>query len=377
MAYEQGPIRPPSEAESLFLRVTRNCPWNKCLFCPVYKRKKFSRRPVDEIKADIMEMKKEVDKVKSYLSKFNDPNNGDSFPREVLELIYRQEPGLLQIALWLFRGGKNVFLQDGDNLNMPADKLAEVLLYLREQFPTVERITTYARSKTACRRSVDELKMLKDAGLTRVHIGLETGHDPLLKYMEKGVTAEEHVEGGLKIKEAGLSLSEYVLLGLGGRAMWEGHALDTAKVLSKIDPDFLRIRTLAIRKGIPLFEKYEAGEFEPLDDDGLAREEKLLFENLTGSGYVVSDHILNLLEEVQGSLAQDKPFMLGVMDSYLSMTEEKRVNFSLGRRMGIYRYLRDMKEMGLFNQVEGVRKRLRDEGRDIAQFVSEYKGRYV
>ncbi|MDO9536627.1 MAG: radical SAM protein [Bacillota bacterium] len=374
MSYEQGPIRPPSEAESLFVRVTRNCPWNKCLFCPAYKRKKFSRRPVDEIKADILEMKKEVDKVKSYLSKFN---GADGFPREALELIYRQEPELLQIALWLFRGGKNVFLQDGDNLNMPAEKLAEVLTFLREQFPTVERITTYARSKTACRRSVSELKMLKDAGLTRVHIGLESGHDPLLKYMDKGVTAEEHVEGGLKIKEAGLSLSEYVLLGLGGRAMWKGHALDTAKVLSRIDPHYIRIRTLAIREGIPLYEQYQAGEFEPLDDDGLALEEKLLFENLSGSSYVVSDHMLNLLEEVQGSLAHDKPFMLGVMDSYLSMTEEKRANFSLGRRMGIYRYLRDMNDMGLFNQVEGVRKRLRDEGKDIAQFLTEYKGRYV
>jgi radical SAM superfamily enzyme YgiQ (UPF0313 family) len=374
MSYEQGPIRPPSEAESLFVRVTRNCPWNKCLFCPAYKRKKFSRRPVDEIKADILEMKKAADKVKSYLLKFN---GADSFPREALELIYRQEPELLQIALWLFRGGKNVFLQDGDNLNMPAEKLAEVLNFLKEQFPTVERITTYARSKTVCRRSVPELKMLKDAGLTRVHIGLETGHDPLLKYMDKGVTAEEHVQGGLKVKEAGLSLSEYVLLGLGGREMWEGHALDTAAVLSRIDPDFIRIRTLAIRKGIPLFEKYQAGEFEPLDDDGLAREEKLLFENLSGSSYVVSDHMLNLLEEVQGSLTDDKPFMLGVIDSYLSMAEEKRANFSLGRRMGIYRYLRDMNDPPLFNQVEGVRKRLSEEGKDIAKFVAEYKGRYV
>jgi len=374
MSYEQGPIRPPSEAESLFIRVTRNCPWNKCLFCPAYKRNKFSRRTVEEIKGDILEIKTDVDKVKSYVSKFNE---GDSFPREALELIYRQEPELLQIALWLFRGGKNVFLQDGDNLNMPAAQLAEVLNFLKEQFPTVDRITTYARSKTACRRSVDELKMLRDAGLTRVHIGLESGHDPLLKYMDKGVTAEEHVEGGLKIKEAGLSLSEYVLLGLGGRAMWKGHALDTAKVLSKIDPHFIRIRTLAIRKGIPLYEQYQAGEFEPLDDDGLAREEKLLFENLSGTGYVVSDHMLNLLEEVEGSLSTDKQFMLGVMDSYLSMTDEERANFSLGRRMGVYRYLRDMKDMGLFNQVEGVRKRLRDEGKDVAKYLTEYTGRYV
>lgn len=374
MSFEQGPIRPPSEAESLFVRVTRNCPWNKCLFCPTYKGKKFTRRTVDEIKEDIQEMKKAAEKVKSYVSKFNAV---DSFPREALELIYRREPDLLQIAFWLFRGGKNVFLQDGDNFNMPPEQLAEVLFFLREQFPTVERITTYARSKSVCRRSVSELKMLKEAGLSRVHIGLETGHDPLLEYMRKGLTAEEHVEAGLKVKEAGLSLSEYVLLGLGGRAMWKVHALDTAKVLSRIDPHFIRIRTLAIREGIPLLEKYQAGEFEPLDDDALALEEKLLFENLNGSSYIVSDHILNLLEEVEGSLPHDKPLMLGIIESYLSMPDEKRANFSLGRRLGIYRYLRDMKDMELFKQVEGLRERLRAEGRNQTEFLNEYKGKYL
>ena len=153
----------------------------------------------------------------------------------MLEYIYHHEPNLLQIAFWLYRGGKNVFLQDGDNLTMPADKLAEILIFIREQFPTVERITTYTRAKTAGRRSVAELAMLKEAGLTRVHVGLETGYNPLLDYMRKGITAEEHIEAGLKIKEAGLSLSEYVILGLGGRSMWKEHALETAKVLSKID----------------------------------------------------------------------------------------------------------------------------------------------
>lgn len=213
MTFEQGPIRPPSEAESLFIRVTRNCPWNKCLFCHVYKKQKYSRRTVEEIKEDIIAMHEASLRVKAYALKAGD---GVNITRGTLEYVYRREPELLQIALWLYKGGKNVFLQDADNLTMPAEKLAEVLSFIKEKFPTVERITTYTRSKTVSRRSVEELKMLREAGLSRVHIGLESGYDPLLAYMCKGVSAEEHIEAGLKAKEAGLSLSEYVMLGLGG-----------------------------------------------------------------------------------------------------------------------------------------------------------------
>lgn len=374
MHFEQGPIRPPSEAESLFVRVTRNCPWNKCLFCHVYKGEKFSRRSVEEIKDDILAMEKAASRVESYALKLD---SSGRITRDVLEYIYHREPDLLQIAFWLYRGGKNVFLQDGDNLIMPADKLVEVLHFIKEQFPSVERITTYTRAKTAGKRSVEELAALKEAGLTRVHVGLETGYDPLLDFVRKGITAEEHIEAGLKIKEAGLSLSEYVILGLGGREMWKEHALETARVLSRIDPHFIRIRTLAMREDIPLLEKVHSGEFQPSNDDETVIEEKLLLENLSGTGYLVSDHILNLLEDVEGDLAHDKPSMLGVVDSYLAMPTEERANFCLGRRLSIYRYMRDMNDTKRYEQVKKLRQHLKDTGQDQDEFLIQYRGNFI
>jgi biotin synthase-like enzyme len=374
MTFEQGPIRPPSEAESLFIRVTRNCPWNKCLFCHVYKKQKYSRRTVEEIKEDIIAMHEASLKVKAYALKAGD---GVNITRDTLEYVYRREPELLQIALWLYKGGKNVFLQDADNLTMPAEKLAEVLSFIKEKFPMVERITTYTRSKTVSRRSVEELKMLREAGLSRVHIGLESGYDPLLAYMCKGVSAAEHIEAGLKAKEAGLSLSEYVMLGLGGRALWREHALETARVLSIIDPHFIRIRTLTIRQGIPLLEKVQTGEFQPLKDDEIVREERLLLDNLDGTGYYISDHILNLLEEVEGDLSHDKAAMIGVIDRYLDMPPEERANFRVGRRVGIYRYLDDMHDARRYSQVESLRKRLQQEGWDEDEFLDDFRGRYL
>ena len=374
MTFEQGPIRPPSEAESLFIRVTRNCPWNKCLFCHVYKKQKYSRRTVEEIKEDIIAMHEASLKVKAYALKAGD---GVNITRDTLEYVYRREPELLQIALWLYKGGKNVFLQDADNLTMPAEKLAEVLSFIKEKFPTVERITTYTRSKTVSRRSVEELKMLREAGLSRVHIGLESGYDPLLAYMCKGVSAAEHIEAGLKAKEAGLSLSEYVMLGLGGRALWREHAPETARVLSIIDPHFIRIRTLTIRQGIPLLEMVQTGEFQPLKDDEIVSEERLLLDNLDGTGYYISDHILNLLEEVEGDLSHDKAAMIGVIDRYLDMPPEERANFRVGRRVGIYRYLDDMHAARRYSQVESLRKRLQQEGWDEDEFLDDFRGRYL
>ena len=373
MYFEQGPIRPPSEAESLLIRLTRNCPWNKCLFCPVYKNRKFSRRSTEEIKNDILAIKEAEEKVWMYVFQLGE----NEVTREVLQLVYDHEPELLHLAFWLFRGGKNVFLQDADCMAMPPEQLAEVLLFIKEQFPSVQRITTYGRSKTISRRSVEQLRMLKEAGLTRIHTGLETGCDPLLKFMCKGVTAEEHIQAGLKVKEAGLNLCEYVLLGLGGRKYWREHALDTAMVLSTIDPHFVRFRTLAARRGSPLIKYIESGEFQVQNDDGLAMEERLLLQNFDGSGYVVSDHILNLLEEVQGRLPDDMEKMIGVVNSYLSLPAEERIHFSLGRRLGLYRFLKDRNDPGLFHQVEGVRNSLEKQGKDLEEFIVEYMSNYV
>ncbi len=373
MNFEQGPIRPPSEAESLLVRLTRNCPWNKCLFCPVFKGGKFSWRTVEEIKNDILAMKEAEEKVMMFALSMG----GEEVTREVLQLVYEQEPDLLQIAFWLFRGGKNVFLQDADCMVVPPDELAEVIYFIKEQFPSVERVTTYGRSKTISRRNVEQLRMLKEAGLSRVHTGLETGYDFLLDFICKGVTAEEHIQAGLMVKEAGLSLCEYILMGIGGRRYWREHALDTAMVLSAIDPHFIRVRTLVARKGSLLIKHIENGDFQIQNDDGLALEERLLLQNLEGTGNIVSDHILNLLEEVQGRLPDDMEKIIGVVNSYLALPPEERANFSLGRRLGLYRGLGDMKDPGLYQQVEGVKMSLKKRGKDLDEFVAEYMNNYI
>lgn len=374
MTFEQGPIRPPSEAESLLIRVSRNCPWNQCLFCPVYKEARFSKRSRDEVKQDIAAMKEAADHVRAIAFQ---QGTGGAVTREILEAVYRKDPSLVQVALWLYRGGKNVFLQDADSLVMPPDDLAEILAFVCEQFPTVERITTYARSKTVARRSVDQLRQLKDAGLTRVHIGLETGHDPLLKYMRKGATSEEHVQAGLRVKEAGLSLSEYVILGLGGQKLWREHAGDTARVLNRIDPHFIRIRTLALREGIPLQQDVDSGHFQLMHDDDIVCEERLLLENLQVTGYFISDHILNLLEEVEGKIPDDIPHMIGTIDRYLSLPDDQRTNFRLGRRMGLYRHLGDMNEGERYYQVEAILSGLKNEEQDPDNILARRRGKFI
>lgn len=375
MPFEQGPIRPPSEAESLLIRINRNCPWNKCLFCPVYKNKKFSRRTVEEIKGDIMAFKEAEQQLKDLSFR---EGLGGAVNVEVMEKLYQQQSQeLFQVALWLYRGGKNVFLQDADALSMAPDKLVEVLNFLKKQFPTVERITTYARAKTAARRSLEQLTAIREAGLTRVHIGMETGHDPLLESMRKGVTAAELIDGGKKLKAAGLSLSEYVLLGLGGKNGWREHILATAEVLNAIDPHYIRLRTLALRRKIPLLEHVEAGLFQPQEDEGTAHEVKLLLENLNVTSTIVSDHFLNLLEEIQGRLPWDMPRLLAVVNGYLEMSPEQRANFRLGRRLGHYRALGDMEDQGRFGEVERLRQSLLERGEDQEAFIAKHLAKYV
>ncbi len=153
------------------------------------------------------------------------------------------------VAAWLRGGGESVFLQDADSLSLKTDRLAEVIALNRSTFPSVRRITTYARAKTAARRTVDELRRLREAGLSRIHMGMESGHDPLWAFIDKGVTAAEQIEAGQKIREAGISLCEYVMPGLGGSRWSAEHAVQSAHVLNRINPDHIRLRTLQSSPG--------------------------------------------------------------------------------------------------------------------------------
>ncbi len=374
-AFEQGPIRPPNEATSLLLRLTRNCPWNRCLFCPVYKTKKFSRRDLDEVKQDIHAIAADKEKI---IEISNQEGHGGDINREVVARIHSDHPELLPVAFWQYHGGETVFLQDGDSLQLPHGHVSEILRLLKEKFPEIKRVTTYARSRTILRRSVDELAELKEAGLDRVHIGMESGSDAVLDYMKKGVTGAQHIEAGLRVKEAGLSLSEYVLLGLGGKNLWREHALETAKVLNAINPNFIRFRTLAIHSNTPLAEEVERGNFIPLHDDEVIREEKLLIDNLDGiTSYLYSDHILNLLEEISGKYPEESQRIKNTLEKYLSFPERKRELFRLGRRSGYFRTLDDMENPSLKAAVEDIYQQVKSSGYSVDDYITRLLRRFI
>jgi radical SAM superfamily enzyme YgiQ (UPF0313 family) len=378
--FEQGPIRPPSEAYSLLLRVTRNCPWNRCEFCHTYKREKFSLRTVEEVKEDIdtaQEIASEL-KALSWEQGWGGEIN-TSLVHLILEHPQQYSEAFRSVVLWLYAGGKHVFLQDANGLVLHTDELIQILNYLKEIFPTIDRITTYARAKTVSKKTVDELQALYQAGLSRIHIGLETGYDLLLEYVKKGVTAQEHIEAGKRVKASGISLSEYVILGLGGKGMWREHAIETANVLNQIDTDFIRVRTLKVLKSMPLYRKIEREEFVLLSDDEIVVEERLFIEKLEGiHSTFVSDHVLNLLEEVEGKLPEEKKKMLAVIDRYLALPAEEKANFRLGRRAGIYRSLDDLSDPELHHQVErALRKIELERPGGMEKIISEWMESFI
>lgn len=379
-AFEQGPIRPPSEARSLLIRVTRNCPWNKCEFCNIYKGKTFSRRAVAEVKEDIRKAREIYDEIQTLSWRMGLAGRVDD---TVIHCVWANPrvygESHRSIAAWMYFGAKSAFLQDANSLIMETEDLAEIIRFLKSTFPTIERITSYARSSTLRRKSVEELKVLAEAGLNRIHVGMESGYDPLLQFMKKGVTAQGHVEAGRKVVEAGISLSEYMLLGLGGRRWWREHAIESARVLNQIDPHFIRIRTLTVRVGMPLNEKILSGEFELQSEEEIVREERLFIENLEGiTSYVVSDHILNLLEEVEGKLPQDKQRMLGVIDEYLSLSERDKLVYNLGRRAHAYRSVKDLGDLALRRKVEAALERfLEEHSGDVASAFNQLRNEFI
>jgi radical SAM superfamily enzyme YgiQ (UPF0313 family) len=300
--YEQGVIRPPSEASSLLVRVTRNCPWNQCLFCPAYKGTKFSKRTVEEIKKDI-----------------------DAMARE-----YENYRGAI----------KTVFLQDADSLILATADLLQVLQYLKEKFPRIERITSYARAPTLKRKTVEDLVQLKEAGLNRIHVGMESGSAAVLKMIKKGITPEDIVAGGQRVVEAGIQLSEYIMPGIGGRALSEEHARETARLLNAVKPDFIRVRTFALHPMSPMGKMVFDGTFVPMTDDEIIAEIRLLVATLDEmhSYFSQADFGLNLLMYVDGYLDEKKAVMLKELDAYLALTKEQKQAYSLLRRANYMNY---------------------------------------
>jgi hypothetical protein len=378
--FEQGPIRPPSEARSLLIRPTRNCPWNKCAFCHTYQDSRFQLRTIEEIKADIDSVRDIADAVGELSVKLGQGGKvNDAVVSHVFGNEYQFGEQFRHVAAWLYFGGQTAFLQDADTLIMKSDDLIEVLCYLREKFPGINRVTSYCRSRTASHKSVEDLKRIREAGLVRIHIGLESGSDEVLKFVRKGVTAAEHIEGGQRIVAAGISLCAYVMPGLGGVRWSREQAVETARVLNAINPDHIRLRTLSVRRGTALYEMMQKGEFVPIGDEEILKEIGLFIENLDGIGSrIVSDHILNLLEELEGKLPEDKEKLLGIIDRYFHMSEEDRLIFRLGRRRGFYRTLDDLSDQNTYLQLKrAVEQYQREESGKIDRDLDRIRQNFI
>lgn len=354
LSFEQGPIRPPSEAMSLLLRVSRNCSWNQCIFCSTYTGDTFERRSVNEVKADIDTIVEIINQAK--VASWKMGASGEiTLPVAQSFFDQSRDQSFLNVVAWLYHNTRAVFLQDANNLILKADDLVEMLNYLNRSIPEISRITTYSRSQTIARQDLDDLKRVREAGLDRVHVGLESGNDVVLKMMKKGVTGKGHIKGGRKVIDAGMELSEYFMPGLGGRALWREHALDTANVLNEINAHFVRLRTLHVSQQLPLARKVESGEFQLQSDDEVVEEIRLFIETLEGiTTYVASDHMGNLLQDVEGKLPQDKQKMLDALDRYLELDREHRLHYRIGRMMGLYTGVKDMERPDLFQRVQAT-----------------------
>jgi hypothetical protein len=365
--FEQGPIRPPSEAHSLLLRVTRNCPWNRCTFCPVYKGTEFSIRPVEHVKRDIDAVYQAVQSLK-----------GGAREPVLAGPLGRDRQVWVAARNWVTYGRPQVFLQDANSLVVPPGDLAAILRHLKARFPEVSRVTSYARSNSIARLEAEDLQALKEAGLTRIHIGMESGADEVLKMMCKGTTQRMHIQAGLKVKAAGMELSEYYMPGLGGRERLEINAMETAAALNRINPDFIRLRTLAIAPDTPLYEAWAAGRFDKATDVMMAQELLVFLGSLAGITSVIkSDHILNLLPEVDGQLPEDRERLIEIVRAFLELDPELQSLYRLGRRLGMLSGLRDLEDSGKVGQVEDICRRSQLQPEQVEAVTDDLMRRFI
>jgi radical SAM superfamily enzyme YgiQ (UPF0313 family) len=211
-------------------------------------------------------------------------------------------------------GVRTLFLADGNSIIMRTSHLVEILNHCHAMFPNLERITSYGAAKFILKtKTVDELKELKKAGLSRIHMGLESGDDKILEYIKKGSTSQDMIKANLMVKEAGMELSQYVLLGIGGKERWESHARETAEVLNEMDPNFIRLRTLILRKEASLYEDYINGDFIASTPYEILKETKVILGGLNVKSHFLSDHVSNYAN-VNGKLPGDKDRMLNEID---------------------------------------------------------------
>ncbi len=289
MHYE-GPIyRPPSEAESLLIQATIGCPHNRCAFCMVYKNgPRFRVRDVAEIKEDILTA--------------------------------------------VERYGNNVralFFPAGNTIAMKTANLCDILLFSRKVFPKLERITVYGSSQYIHKKGPEDLRRLFDAGLSRIHVGLESGDDVILKRIKKGTDSRQQIEAGKWAMSAGIQLSLYVILGIGGKERTISHAKKTAMVLNQIEPDFIRLRTFVPKVNTPLLNEVQNGSFNMLTPHEVLEETASIIKNLQAASYLTSDHYTNYIN-LEGRLPEEKARLLEKIEAALKKDEQSFRPFFVG-----------------------------------------------
>ena len=359
---EIGPMGPIGEGEALLLRINRNCPWNQCLFCPVYKGKRFAIREVDEVKRDIDAVRRVYDLLETEVNLTrgkgkeaietlikSHPEIYGEYPVNVTEQHWSALHSLSHIARWMTYGAERVFLQDANALFMKPRDLTEVLRHLKHSFPTIDTITSYARSKTCDQRSEEELKELKDAGLSWCFVGIESGDDQVLDFMKKGAKKKEHMSGGQKIMRAGINMAAFVMPGLAGknREIAKKHIEETIEVLNEIRPSEVRVRSLAILEAAPLYQKWKSGEFEAPNEDQMVEELKRLIEGIHFDCTLETLQMTNVFT-TKGPFSERKEILLQWIDGYQSLSKEDRARFLLSRYL-YDGYLACVKSWGMYD----------------------------
>ncbi|MFV0342053.1 MAG: radical SAM protein [Anaerocolumna sp.] len=269
MKYEGTVYRPPSEARSLIVQVTIGCSHNRCSFCTMYKDKKFRIRNMEEIKKDFYEA-------------------SDLYGSQI----------------------EKIFLADGNALVLPAEEIKELLVLIRMLFPRIKSVTSYGAPKDILRHSLEDLKMLHKEGLSIVYMGAESGDSQVLSDVEKGVTREEIIEAGKKIKEAEIKSSITLISGLGGKARLKEHAVNSADLISQIKPDYLGFLTLLLEEEAPMWNEIRAGKLELLEPEDVCDEMEIFLSNVDSQDTIFrANHASNHMI-LKGVLNEDIPRML-------------------------------------------------------------------
>ncbi len=270
MRYEGTVYRPPSEAGSLIIQLTIGCARNTCTFCAMYKDKNFRIRPLEDVVEDLQMAREYYSRIKV----------------------------------------KRVFLADGDALIVKTADLLYILGKVKELFPECERISMYGAPKDILGKTPEELKTLKEAGLDMVYMGIESGDDEVLKFVKKGATQAEMIEAGKKIKDAGMILSVTLISGLGGRKYLKEHAINSAKVITEIKPEYVGFLTLLVEEGTPMYDQLKNGEIELLKPQEVLEEMKLFVNNVDSEGTVFrANHASNYIP-LGGTFNRDKESLL-------------------------------------------------------------------